>query len=384
MNLDSRLSSALHALLHMAGHSGPVTSEELGRCMRSNPVVVRQTMAGLREAGLVRAEKGRGGGWSIHRAPSAFTVRDVHVALGEPSVFAVGLRNRLPECLVEQAVNAALGGAFSEAEALLMDRLGTVSLARLADDLQRRARSRDRHQGVHPSTGTTKMPTPPTLIQAFDAYAEAYDRSLEPILAIKATLHLLLRCQFSGLPDSARILVAGAGTGAEARFLAPIFPQWQFTLVDPSEAMLAVGRRHAVAEGFADRCEFHAGFVSSLAGGPFDAATSVLVSHFLTGVDDRQAYFAEIARRLKPGGLLFNADLCANPEDPSFGSVMGLWLTLAGLPDERKASFRAAFGRDLATHGPAEVEAMIAHAGFSAPASVFQAALIRGWTAARL
>ncbi|MDP2306875.1 MAG: methyltransferase domain-containing protein [Pseudomonadota bacterium] len=228
------------------------------------------------------------------------------------------------------------------------------------------------------------MSTPPAVTQAFNAHAEAYDRNLEPILAIKGTLHLLIRWQFSGLPDAARVLVAGAGTGAEARFLAPIFPRWRFTLVDPSEAMLAVGRRNAVAEGFADRCEFHVGLVSSLAADPFDAATSVLVSHFLTDAADRQAYFAEIARRLKPGGLLFNADLCADLLDPSFGSVMDLWLAQAGMPDERKVSFRAVFGRGVAAHGPAEVEAMIARAGFSAPAQCFQAALIRGWVTARM
>ena len=149
MNLDRRLSSALHALLHLAGHPGAITSEALGRCLQSNPVVVRRTMAGLREAGLVRAEKGPGGGWSINRDLSTITVRDVQVALGSPAVFAVGLRHRMPECLVEQAVNGALDEAFTEAEALLMDRLGAVTLARLADDLQRRARGRQ--AGAHPS-----------------------------------------------------------------------------------------------------------------------------------------------------------------------------------------------------------------------------------------
>ena len=44
MNTDRRLSTALHALLHMAGSAGPVTSEELGRCMQANPVVVRRTI----------------------------------------------------------------------------------------------------------------------------------------------------------------------------------------------------------------------------------------------------------------------------------------------------------------------------------------------------
>jgi tRNA (cmo5U34)-methyltransferase len=229
------------------------------------------------------------------------------------------------------------------------------------------------------------MSTLPAVTHAFDAtHAEAYDRNLERILPIKGALHLLMRWQFSGLPDAARILVAGAGTGAEARFLAPIFPRWRFTLVDPSAAMLDVARRHAVAEAFVDRCEFHAGLVAALEADPFDAATSVLVSHFLTDTAERQAYFAEIAGRLKPGGLLFNADLCADPLDPSFGAVMDLWLTLSGMPDDRKTSFRAAFGKGLAAHGPAEVEAMIARSGFSAPAQCLQAALIRGWVAARL
>lgn len=224
----------------------------------------------------------------------------------------------------------------------------------------------------------------PTITQAFDAtHAEAYDRSLTRILAIKDTLHLLMRWQLADLPDDARILVAGAGTGAEVRFLAPLFPQWRFTLVDPSAAMLDVGRRHAEAEGFAERCVFHAGLVSSLSADPFDAATSILVSHFLADAAERQAYFAAIAARLKPGGRLFNADLCADVEAPSFAAVMDLWLSLAGMPDERKPMFRSAFGKTLAAHGPAEVEAMITRAGFNAPVQCFQAALIRAWMASR-
>lgn len=228
------------------------------------------------------------------------------------------------------------------------------------------------------------MSTPPTAAHAFDAaHAEAYDRNLERILPIKDTLHLLLRWHLAGLPDHARVLVVGAGTGAEARFLAPLYPGWRFTLVDPSEAMLEVARRHATAEGFADRCTFHPGLVSSVEDGRFDAASSVLVSHFLTSAADRQAYYAEIAARLAPGGLLFEAALCADTDHPTFGALMDLWLAVAGMPDDRRASFRAAFGKGLAAHGPAEVEGMLAGAGFTAPAQCFQAAIVRGWIARR-
>jgi Rrf2 family protein len=132
MRRDSRLSAALHALLHLAEHSEPMTSKELGDCMHTNSAVVRRTMAGLREAGFVRSEKGHGGGWVIACDLKTVTLRDVYAALGEPVLFAMGNRTENPQCLVEQAVNQALSDAFDNAEALLVDRLGTVSLAELS------------------------------------------------------------------------------------------------------------------------------------------------------------------------------------------------------------------------------------------------------------
>ena len=138
MKRDSRLSSVLHALLHMAAHGRPMTSDALAQCMRTNPVVVRRTMAGLRDAGFVRSEKGHSGGWSIACDLDAVTLRDIHVALGEPAVFAIGNRNETPDCLVEQAVNGALDGAFAEAEALLLHHFSRITLADLAADFSRR------------------------------------------------------------------------------------------------------------------------------------------------------------------------------------------------------------------------------------------------------
>ena len=232
------------------------------------------------------------------------------------------------------------------------------------------------------------MSTPAAQPVPFNAdHAEVYDRQFEAIRAVTDALHLLLRVRLQALPDDARILVAGAGTGAEVRYLAPIFPGWRFTMVDPSEAMLAVARRHAEAEGFAERCTFHAGFVASLPVEAHDAATSLLVSHFLTDAGARQSYFEDIAARLKPGGILFNADLAADRDAPSFEPVMALWLDLRDLgtamPPDARSRFRAAFGRGVAAHGPSEVEAIIKRAGFTDLAQVYQAVLIRGWVATR-
>lgn len=138
MKRDSRLSSVLHALLHMAEHDGPMTSDALGRCLGTNPVVVRRTMGLLRDAGLVTSDRGHAGGWRISTDLASVSLRRLHEALGEPAIFAIGNRNETPECLVEQSVNAALEDAFAEAEARLLERFADVTLADLATDFARR------------------------------------------------------------------------------------------------------------------------------------------------------------------------------------------------------------------------------------------------------
>jgi len=138
MKRDSRLSSILHALLHMAEHEGPMTSEALAQCLGTNPVVVRRTMGFLREAGLVSAGRGPSGGWRLSADLASVSLRRLHEALGEPAIFAIGNRNETPDCLVEQSVNAALEGAFADAEALLLERFADVTLADLAQDFARR------------------------------------------------------------------------------------------------------------------------------------------------------------------------------------------------------------------------------------------------------
>nr|WP_145547671.1 Rrf2 family transcriptional regulator [Variovorax boronicumulans] len=138
MNKDSRLSGVLHALLHMAEMQCPATSETLARAMSTNPVVVRRLMAGLREAGFVASAKGHGGGWVLCCPLERITLRDIHEAVGAPALLAVGHRSENPECLVEQAVNTALQGAYQQAEALLLARLGEVTLAQLSADFHSR------------------------------------------------------------------------------------------------------------------------------------------------------------------------------------------------------------------------------------------------------
>jgi DNA-binding IscR family transcriptional regulator len=138
MRTDTRLSRMLHVLIHMARHDEASTSDTIARMLGTNPVVVRRTMALLKGEGYVCSEKGHRGGWRLARPLTQITLLDIHLALGSSSLFAIGLSTDHPECLVEQAVNAALTEAFEAAQAVLVARLGNVTLQQLADDFEKR------------------------------------------------------------------------------------------------------------------------------------------------------------------------------------------------------------------------------------------------------
>ena len=131
MNRDTRLSDVLHTLLHLAQVKEPVTSEFLARSMGTNPAVFRRTMAGLRNAGYVQSDRGHGGGWTLAKPLDKITLFDVYSALGQPTLFAIGMRPENPDCLVERRVNAALKDTMDQAEALFTERFSSLTLDQL-------------------------------------------------------------------------------------------------------------------------------------------------------------------------------------------------------------------------------------------------------------
>ena len=137
MPTDNRLSRMLHVLIHMDRHGGPLTSEAISGMLGTNPVVVRRTMAGLRTAGYVSSVKGHGGGWTLARPLDRITLLDIHEALGNPKIFAIGLSDDDPACLVERAVNAAMTETLRDAERMLRARLAEITVGSLARDFDR-------------------------------------------------------------------------------------------------------------------------------------------------------------------------------------------------------------------------------------------------------
>ncbi len=182
-------------------------------------------------------------------------------------------------------------------------------------------------------------------------------------------------------PADAHVLVVGAGGGLEIRAMAEARPDWRFTGVDPSSAMLDVARQTTSA--CAERTQFILGRAIDAPPGPFDAAVCLLTLHFLDR-DERLETLQEIGRRLRPGGTLVAAHHTA------VGGEAEAWLRLSaafaggasGDPEKAAASARVMAGQ-LPLLSPEGEEDLFRDAGFLHPALFYAAFSFRGWVMTR-
>nr|WP_241262928.1 class I SAM-dependent methyltransferase [Parahaliea mediterranea] len=194
---------------------------------------------------------------------------------------------------------------------------------------------------------------------------------------------MLLESALAELPANANVLCVGVGTGAELAYLAQRKPEWAFTAVEPSGAMLDLCRQLARKEGFAERCVFHQGYLESLGMvGEFDVATSFLVSQFILDERARAAFFREIGSRLRPGGILASSDLAADVQSSEYAVLLRAWMNMmsdADFTPEAIERMQAAYAKDVGILPPRRVASIIQEGGFEAPAQFFQAGLMHGW-----
>ena len=135
MQRDTRLARLLHILIHMHLRGGATTSETIALMLHTNPVLVRRTMAALRESGYVKSTGGPGGGWALACDLNDLTVRDVYQAIGHTAPFVIGLADDNHTCPVEATVNRHINEALGSAENTLLQLLGEKRLSEIAHDV---------------------------------------------------------------------------------------------------------------------------------------------------------------------------------------------------------------------------------------------------------
>ncbi|NJM64784.1 MAG: class I SAM-dependent methyltransferase [Acaryochloris sp. RU_4_1] len=188
------------------------------------------------------------------------------------------------------------------------------------------------------------------------------------------------------LTNGAHILIVAAGGGNEIITLGQTNATWQFTGVDPSEQMLALAQSKVESVGLGDRVTLHRGIAQDLPIQPFNAATSLLVMHFLPDDGTKSDYLQAISSRLQPGSPFVLADLQGDKQSETFERLANGWQTrarLAGMEPERVAEL----GNRTRQHLPCVPEArtleLLEQAGFRETTRFYTGFVFTGWLAFR-
>lgn len=153
----------------------------------------------------------------------------------------------------------------------------------------------------------------------FDAIAARYDL-LNRVLSLGIDQRWRRRAvQRLELAGQCRVLDVATGTGDLAVAIARSLPDARVVGIDPSEGMLAVGRKKLEVAGLAGRVTLEAGAVEALpfADGSFDGVT---IAFGIRNAEDRERGLAEMRRVTKSGGHVAVLEL-GEPED---GVLKGL------------------------------------------------------------
>nr|WP_241737560.1 class I SAM-dependent methyltransferase [Neptunicella marina] len=204
---------------------------------------------------------------------------------------------------------------------------------------------------------------------------------------INDTLYLFLNQILNELPDDAHILCVGAGTGNEIINLAALNDSWRFTIVEPSAGMNQVCQANLQMQGILERCRFHQDYLNSFDDtAQFNAATSFLVSHFMTDTTIRREYFSNIAMRLLPKGILVSTDLSADTQAENYPQLLRFWFAVmsGSLSSEQELEkFKQAYRQGLAIIPPVKLAELIETCGFESPLHFYQAGMINGFYACK-
>lgn len=138
MSANSRLTTAVHAVcwceLARRGGRPALTSAEIADSLASHPVLIRRTLAPLRDYGLLEVTgRGPGAGWRLTRPATDVTLADLHSALAEPAPFDLHPHEPKQTCPVGYGIRPVLGEVYAEVEMAIKTTLAKRSIADVLD-----------------------------------------------------------------------------------------------------------------------------------------------------------------------------------------------------------------------------------------------------------
>lgn len=214
--------------------------------------------------------------------------------------------------------------------------------------------------------------------------ANEYDRGIRRTLPTYNVLFRLVQAYFrKHLEEDSEILIVGAGGGNELVLLGSQNPTWTFTAVDPAPAMLTLARNKANEYQLSDRVNFIEGTIGHV--NPpqlYDAATLILVLHFIQDDADKLEQLTLIRERLKSEASFVLVTMYGDAESTEFEELISLWkaywLDTTSLAEAEVNQMEKTV-RNLSFISEDKLLTMLKEAGFTNIVKFFQTNMFGGW-----
>ena len=139
MQISSKFTIGVHllAVIDYLGEDEKVTSNILASSIGVNPVIVRNVMGNLKEAGLISVSQGKSG-ISLTKTPDQITFYDIYKAVD--SVKDEGLfhfhENPNPECPIGRNIHKAMDSKLKRVQRCMEDEMRKITLGDVMTDIQ--------------------------------------------------------------------------------------------------------------------------------------------------------------------------------------------------------------------------------------------------------
>jgi Rrf2 family protein len=133
-----RFAFAVHVMAVLAlEKTDCCSSSRLAQTVNTNPVVIRRLLIELHEAGLISTLRGPHGGAVLKRKPGKLTLREIHQAVDQGSLFGDHPNEPSRECPVGQRIGKVMQRIQDRANRALEHELEKITLADVLRDLRR-------------------------------------------------------------------------------------------------------------------------------------------------------------------------------------------------------------------------------------------------------
>ncbi|ACA39959.1 methyltransferase [Lysinibacillus sp. fkY74-1] len=215
--------------------------------------------------------------------------------------------------------------------------------------------------------------------------ARIYEQSTRISVPAYDTLFAMTQAYFRahlGEQDSS-LLVVGAGGGNELSAWGPSNPNWTFTGIDPSEEMLQIAQYKAQQLSIESRVQLLQGTIDTLPPSPltYDAASCILVLHFIENRQQKLNLLHNIHAQLKPGKPFILACAYGDRNSDELQDRIKIWQSFfldagykkAKVEDMGKVIMNISFLSDQ------DMQELLKEAGFKQVTRFFTSGLFAGW-----